>query len=236
MFLQNLKRRFTSSGLPHPTPFLDEKSQPVSEQKVRLVPTKFIVFVRQLSRDRLFQEPVPPKTATQVCYNYLVYAFNCPDVTITSLQNRQPPLRDFIESTVRSSEASDSYVAGSIVILDRLREQLPHSLHGLMFSGHLLFFSAFMIVMQQDCKDGVRAFTDEFWCGVSGYNMRDVRRFKQWMYKKLDGNVSVLVQDEPVLESLCWSFERLPLPVGVHIPPTTSDPVPQAHVSSADAH
>jgi hypothetical protein len=43
----------------------------------------------------------------------------------------------------------------------------------------------------------------------------------------LDGNVLVLAQDEPILDSLGWSFERLPLPVGVDIsPPIVSDPVP----------
>jgi hypothetical protein len=232
MKLQNIKRHFTSSDLPRATPSLDGKYQPKkSEQRPSLAPARFITFTRRFSKDRAFRKAAP-KTATQICYKYLADAFNCPDVTLTSLQNKQPPLEYFIENVVHYSEASDRYVAGTIVLLDRLRGQLPHSLHGLMFSGHLLFLSAFMIVIQQDCKPGVQPFTNEFWSKISGYNVKEVRRFQKRMYKKLDGNVLVLAQDEPILDSLGWSFERLPLPVGVDISLTTaSDPIPEAPMS-----
>ncbi|KIM46679.1 hypothetical protein M413DRAFT_7456 [Hebeloma cylindrosporum] len=227
MKFQNFKRHFTSSDLPRTKPSLDTKYELKSpESRPSLASARFITFSRRLAKHRSFRK-VPPKTATQICYKYLVDAFNCPDVTLTSLQNKQPPLEYFIENIVHYSEASDRYVAGTIVLLDRLREQLPHSLHGLMFSGHLLFLSTFMIVMQQDCKAGAQPFNDEFWSKISGYDVRTVRRFQKRTFTKLDGNVLVLAQDEPILDSLGWSFERLPRPAGVDILPVATDPIPQ---------
>jgi len=229
MKLQIIKRHFTSSDLPRATPSLEEKPQPKkSDQRPSLVAARFITFTRRFSKDR----KAPPKTPSRICYKYLADAFNCPDVTLTSLQNKQPPLEFFIERIVHYSEAPDRYIAGTIILLDRLRGHLPHSLHGLMFSGHLLFLSAFMIVMQQDCKAGDRAFNNEFWSKISGYNEKQVRIYQKRMYKKLDGNVLVLAQDEPILDSLGWSFERFPVPVGADIPSTaTPDSIPQTPVS-----
>ena len=89
-----------------------------------------------------------------------------------------------------------------------------------------------MIVMRQDCKAGDRAFNNEFWSKISGYNEKQVRIYQKRMYRKLDGNVLVLAQEEPILDSLGWSFERLPVPVGVDIPSiATPNSIPQAPVS-----
>ncbi|KAF8954748.1 hypothetical protein BDZ97DRAFT_1862936 [Flammula alnicola] len=202
--LRNIRRRFT---LPNHSErsSAQETCRNASPRRHSAPASVSRSIFRKLRRIPSHPKGPIPWSITEICYQYMVDTYHCADQTPMSAKFDQPPLRDFIEKVLHASGASHIAVASAIVLLDRFRSELPESLDGLQFSGHLLFISAFMLAVQQMACNrggGEKVFDHEFWSRASGYPPINIARLRDQIYDKLDGNVFVAPESEPILRLL----------------------------------
>ena len=215
-----------TSDVPSPSQPLDEEVQIKSRPKstpIGLVmnPSMWSQSIKRPKHPRRRTAPIFGSPAhdydlhghdqlVQIVYGYLRRAYGCTDETSMSRQHGQPPLPQFIADLIHESGAKYYTIAHAIVILHRSRQVLPNSFEGYMLSGHLLFFSALLVVMDH-YRHVIPAdnLTIEFWSRASGYSVEKSLVYREQMWVKVGGRVRCrALWIEPVLKTVGWPKDQ----------------------------
>ena len=130
--------------------------------------------------------------------DYLVDLFGCPlKLESPDTFKVELGLQNFIVEVVYSASLSISVASAALILLKRLRAQLPTLTKPSGLSEHRLFLAAFIIAEREqslcygDSQKQKKFSSASHWSKISMFSTREIDEFTSQFFDRLEGNVTV---------------------------------------------
>ena len=130
--------------------------------------------------------------------DYLVDAFGCPlKLESPGTLKIESRLQNFIVEVIYSASLSISVASAALILLKRLRAQLPTLTKPSGLSEHRLFLAAFIIAAREkslcyvDSQKENKIFSASYWSKISMFPTREIDELTSQSFDRLEGNVTV---------------------------------------------
>jgi len=138
--------------------------------------------------------------------DYLVDEFGCPlKLESPRTLKIEPRLQNFIAEVVYTAGLPISVASAALILLKRLRAQMPKLTKPSGLSGHRLFLASFIIAAREQSlcygnSQENKIFSASYWSKISMFSTREIDELTSQFFDRLEGNVTVFPSRAATLE------------------------------------